>query len=860
MKHLLAILGFIACVAAPTPNYALSDVTFSARLKQPFYNVTLAASPEAGGSVAGGGAYHRKTTVTVLATPNAGYSFVNWTRGSAILTTSKSYTFQVTANVILTAHFQAVPPPITQYNVTVVASPLNGGSVIGGGVFNAGASDTITATPASGYNFVNWTEAGEVVSTAPSYTFAVNANHAFVANFAQPPISYTVSVSANPSNGGMVTGGGTFPSGSSDSVVAVPNDGFSFTIWSENGGTVSTSANYTFDVTAKRTLVANFAAIPPPPPPSGEVIPPERNFPWNPGMTSKGGIPNRTTVCATVPVGGNIQAALDSCPAGQVVQLSAGTYAVNNYLLIHSGITLRGAGAGQTILTKTNGARPRTSTVVPGTNGILTPVDPGSYSYDAQPIVVIGPSRWPGPDVSGSQNLTADFVQGSRSVTVGNASGFAADQFVLLDELSGATWQPVPVGFPCGACTVQQSDRVSWNIHNPTQPGDDPQEAKGWFSRVDRPTNEIKEIASISGNTITFTSPISIGYRVSHQAQLTRYSLNGSQSTGDSRHVTNAGIENLTLKGGADGELRFETAAYSWAKNVEIAQWIGEGIAVNNSFRVEVRDSYIHTGSWPEPGGGGYAMSFAAGSSEALIENNIMTDVNKVMVFRSSGTGSVVGYNYTDDGWIFGSENWVEVGINASHMAGPHHVLFEGNYSFNADSDYTHGNAIYLTFFRNSLSGQRRSFSDGNARAAGLAYGSWWDSFVGNVLGRAGQMSSWLYTAPAMTCDADGDNCTGLSAAWSDHNIWQFGYDPERWSMHPDPKVLITVIRDGNFDFLTNSQRWHNTPVGFVLPNSLYLTAKPAFFGNNPWPWVDPSNGTLATLPAKARYDAGQPF
>jgi hypothetical protein len=89
----------------------------------------------------------------------------------------------------------------------------------------------------------------------------------------------------------------------------------------------------------------------------------------------------------------------------------------------------------------------------------------------------------------------------------------------------------------------------------------------------------------------------------------------------------------------------------------------------------------------------------ANGSSEALIENNIMTDANKVMVFRSSGTGSVVGYNYTDDGWIWSTQGWIEVVINVSHMAGPHHMLL-GNYSFNADSDNAHGNSIYLTFFR----------------------------------------------------------------------------------------------------------------------------------------------------------------
>ncbi len=105
------------------------------------------------------------------------------------------------------------------------------------------------------------------------------------------------------------------------------------------------------------------------------IIPAERNFAWNPGLMSKGGIPNRTQTCATLAAGSSqtaIQAALDNCPAGQVVQLAAGTYTVNNLLLVHSGITLRGAGAGQTVLVKTNGALPRTSTVDPGTKGILT--------------------------------------------------------------------------------------------------------------------------------------------------------------------------------------------------------------------------------------------------------------------------------------------------------------------------------------------------------------------------------------------------------------------------------------------------------------------------------------------------------
>src|SRR5262249_35928895 len=151
-------------------------------------------------------------------------------------------------------------------------------------------------------------------------------------------------------------------------------------------------------------------------------------------------------------------------------------------------------------------------------------------------------------------------------------------------------------------------------------------------------------------------------------------------------------------------------------------------------------------------------------------ENCISINACKVMVDRSSGAGSVFGYNYTDDAWDYTNPGWVEVGVNASHMAGPHHVLFEGNYSFNADSDYTHGNAIYLTFFRNWLSGQRRSYPDtANQRAVGLAYGSWWDSFVGNVLGAPGKMAGWSYEDPAMT---------GNNANWADREIWKLGYDP----------------------------------------------------------------------------------
>jgi hypothetical protein len=600
---------------------------------------------------------------------------------------------------------------------------------------------------------------------------------------------------------------------------------------------------------------------------------------WNPGLMSVGGIPNRTTIYKTLsPSGrddsGAIQAALNSAPTGQVVMLNPGTFVVDDLLLINRSITLRGSGAGVTKLVKTNGAKPRTSAIVSGTKGIAVPVDPSSYSHDAQPVIIVGPARWNnGPDSTASQGLTADGAQGSFSVTVANAVDFKAGTFILLDELSGASWQPTPEGFPAGA-KVWQGDRVAWNMHYPVQPGDDnsASNAQGpydktpgvlpapmsWFSRSDRPTNEIKQVASVSGDTVTFTSALTISYRTSHQAQLTPYTTDpntaGHAANNRDIHVSNAGVEDLSIYGGSDGALRFETAAHSWAKAIEVTQWLGEGVAINNSFRVELRDSFIHEGSWPEPGGAGYAISLSAGSAEVLIENNILVDVCKNMVFRSSGAGSVVAYNYADDSFDFDSPTWVEVGINASHMAGPHHVLFEGNLSHNADSDYTHGNSIYLTFFRNHLSGQRQHFTDrAGVRAVGLAYGSWWDSFVGNVLGRPGQMAGWHYEDPSMKTN---------TAIWGHGgNIWMLGYDPERWGMTPDPKTLATVVRGGNFDYLTSAVAWTSSLQAQTLPASLYLKAKPAFFGSYQWPWVDPTGDTkLHVLPAKARLEAGTPF
>ncbi len=224
------------------------------------YTINVTAEPEEGGTVSGGGTFTSGQSCIVSATPNANYSFTNWTENGNVVSTNASYTFEVTANRNLVAHFTYVPQT---YTINVSANPNNGGNVTGGGTFQQGQSCTVIATPAANYTFTNWTENGNVVSTNASYTFTVNANRNLVANFTYVPPTYTISVSANPSNGGNVTGGGTFQQEQSCTVVATPAANHNFTNWTENGNVVSTNASYTFTVNANRNLVANFTYVPP---------------------------------------------------------------------------------------------------------------------------------------------------------------------------------------------------------------------------------------------------------------------------------------------------------------------------------------------------------------------------------------------------------------------------------------------------------------------------------------------------------------------------------------------------------------------------------------------------------------------
>lgn len=219
------------------------------------FAVILSSSPMAGGTNTGSGAYTTGTSVTAVATPNAGYNFVSWTEGGAVVSTSPSYQFVITGNRTLVANYSTAPG--SQFTVALSSAPAAGGTTKGAGPYNSGASVALTATANTGYTFASWTENGAVVSTSPVYTIVVSANRTLVANF----LANTFTLSVTSLNGTVVKNPdqATYNAGTSVILTATPKTGFTFTSWS--GDVIGTTSPITVVMNANKNITANYTAV-----------------------------------------------------------------------------------------------------------------------------------------------------------------------------------------------------------------------------------------------------------------------------------------------------------------------------------------------------------------------------------------------------------------------------------------------------------------------------------------------------------------------------------------------------------------------------------------------------------------------
>ena len=143
---------------------------------------------------------------------------------------------------------------------------------VSGGTLYAGGNGGTNAQFISAWDGSQWSALGSGVDGQVLALLADGADHLFVGgefSLAGTNVSpfvcqvnlgveLTVAVSASPSAGGTVSGGGVFSSGNSVTVTASPNNGYTFANWTENASVVSSTARYTFTLSTNVNLTANF--------------------------------------------------------------------------------------------------------------------------------------------------------------------------------------------------------------------------------------------------------------------------------------------------------------------------------------------------------------------------------------------------------------------------------------------------------------------------------------------------------------------------------------------------------------------------------------------------------------------------
>lgn len=145
------------------------------------------------------------------------------------------------------------------YTVHVAAASDEGTVSVDEGPFYYGQLCTATATPVGDNVFYYWAENGERVSTDACYSFQVTGNKNLTAYFGP---AHNVVVTANPEEGGTVTGGGGFGLGQPCSVTATANEGYLFANWTLYDSVMCHVGNYDFNVEGETVLSANFEKVP----------------------------------------------------------------------------------------------------------------------------------------------------------------------------------------------------------------------------------------------------------------------------------------------------------------------------------------------------------------------------------------------------------------------------------------------------------------------------------------------------------------------------------------------------------------------------------------------------------------------
>jgi hypothetical protein len=516
-----------------------------------------------------------------------------------------------------------------------------------------------------------------------------------------------------------------------------------------------------------------------------------------------------------------IQAALNACSGGsKYVLLGAGTFLINGNLTVPDHCVLRGSGADQTILNAN------------GTSGAVVALGSGSAM----------------PSASNSVAITSGTTAGSTSITAASATGISVGGYLLISELNNSNY--VSINGSEGACTW--CDGALWN-----------------GTRV---RGQIVEVESVAGTAIGI-SP----------ALYTAYS-NTPLATPFTATAKYAGVENLQVyannTGYGDNFAMWE-CAYCWLSGVEGNYADGNHVDVSFSYRGQIQNSYFSNAYLHGPGSYDSDITLYNKSSGMLVQNNILERLHVTIMLEWGAAGNVIAYNYDFGNYASGSTTFETEGMN-THGAHPQFNLWEGNITQNFDLDSIWGSHSHNTVFRNWSKGTTKLCTTGTPGRTTVTCANTWAvqyvagmkvdflgssyNVVGNVIGSQDLASLNVYNA-AQSPMAQGNMVVSICGpspcgpGSRSYDAVAYGYNFGFGEASDDgtggvsngagcsPTTLpypchslvpySTLFSHGNYSSPSAAINW-TAGITRTLPPSLYLSSKPSWFGNVPWPAIGP--------------------
>jgi Pectate lyase superfamily protein/Putative flagellar system-associated repeat/Right handed beta helix region len=548
-----------------------------------------------------------------------------------------------------------------------------------------------------------------------------------------------------------------------------------------------------------------------------ELIPAIRLTDWTPGTKTGviGGIPNRTSPVIDVTAapynadktGANdattpIQNAINAAASGSVVFLPAGTYRLNGGLNLNNNVTVRGSGM--------------TTTTLMAYNAVTYRINFGS-----------GSSNWSTMQLG--LQVTGGLTKGSTTLTMADTSTIPVNTMVKIARTNGTDQFAEPLVAGVGAYT----DNFNYLMVH------------------------LLMVTAKTSTTLTVFPPLNNTYVAT--GQLTRIQPSGYATT---TNKVGAGLEDLTLdiiNGTTTFGVTLQECSNSWIKGVRILNLGNYGVMLANTLNCEMRECYIGKSKLTGSNNAGILMG---GCTNTLVEDNIILD-NQPGIEANANAGCVVAYNF------FYSPTTYALTIDSNHGAHGSANLYEGNIANHHESDGYFGSEGYLTMFRNWYTGLDSSYPPGTPGTlfsidfmVALKRFTHHASLVGNILGM--NNGPYTYTAAYDGVSLGYPNIgngesSGFAPPWA--TAFGAGTGPGDFQER-DNAVASTLVRKGNWVGYTVSQE---SLGGDTLPNSLFRTSKPAFFGALTWPPVNPSvnpgnlsrNEVFSKIPAGYRYVNG---